>query len=137
VPAIGEGLYVRRLADRRGVSSAGDAPALCSRRSRGQEVPMRSRWLVVGLLAVVALGCEDRRKKAIEQVGHDEAILKEVNGAVNEVIRNTTDCDAAKPLMVEAYQKIDAARPQLTSPATGQTLDALKAQVDRVKQVCP
>ncbi len=33
--------------------------------------------LVVGLLALAVLGCEDRRKKAIEKIGADEEILKQ------------------------------------------------------------
>ncbi len=98
---------------------------------------MSARWLVCALLATTVLACEDPRKKQIEQVGHDEALLKEVNGRVNEVIRNASDCDAAKPLMLEADQKIEEVRPQLSAPASGQTLEALKAQLDRIKQVCP
>jgi hypothetical protein len=98
---------------------------------------MRSRVLLVALLALAAAGCEDRRAKAIQQVSHDEEILKKVNGAVNEVIRNSPDCAVAKPLIAEAYQRIDEARPQLSAPASSQTLEALKVQVDRVAQVCP
>jgi len=91
--------------------------------------------LVSVLLALAA--CENRREKAIQKINQDTEILQGVNGAVNEVIRNQTDCDAAKPLIPEAYQKIDEARKQVTAPATQVTLDALKSQVDRVAQVCP
>jgi hypothetical protein len=96
------------------------------------------RQLFLGaLVLVVALGCQDRRKQAIERVGEDEAILKKVNGAVNEVIRNAADCEVAKPLLKEAYGRIDEARPQLKLAASQQTLEALKVQVDRIAQVCP
>jgi hypothetical protein len=98
---------------------------------------MRSRVLLAGLLAVAAAGCENRREKAMKQISRDEEILQKVNGAVNEVIRNSPDCDVARPLIKEAYQRIDEARPQLSGPASGQTLEALKVQVDRVAQVCP
>lgn len=98
---------------------------------------MRSRLLVFVLMAAAVLGCQDRRKQAIEKIGQDEAILKKVNGAVNEVIRNAADCEAAKPLLTEAYGRINEARAQLTLAASQQTLDALKVQVDRVAQVCP
>ena len=98
---------------------------------------MRSRVLLAGLLALAAAGCENRREKAMKQISHDEEILQKVNGAVNEVVRNSPDCDVAKPLIKEAYQRIDEARPQLTGPASSQTLEALKVQVDRVAQVCP
>lgn len=89
------------------------------------------------LAAAAASGCMDRREKAIQQVSHDEEVLKQVNGAVSEVIRNSPDCAVAKPLIAEAYQRIDEARPKLSAPAAGQTLEALKVQVDRVAQVCP
>jgi GTP1/Obg family GTP-binding protein len=97
---------------------------------------MRQKLFLGGLVLVVALGCQDRRK-AIERVGEDEAILKKVNGAVNEVIRNAADCEVAKPLLKEAYGRIDEARPQLKLAASQQTLEALKVQVDRIAQVCP
>jgi nitrogenase subunit NifH len=93
--------------------------------------------LIVGLLALAAAGCEDRRKKAIEKVDHDQEILRKAGAAVNEVIRNAPDCEVAKPLLTEAYQRIDDARRQVTVPASQETLDALKVQVDRVAQVCP
>jgi len=93
--------------------------------------------LIVGLLALAAAGCEDRRKKAIEKVDHDQEILRKAGAAVNEVIRNASDCEVAKPLLAEAYQRIDDARRQVTVPASQETLDALKVQVDRVAQVCP
>jgi hypothetical protein len=99
---------------------------------------MRNRLVLAGLvLAVVSAGCEDRRKKAIEQVGQDEAILRKVNGAVNEVIRNSPDCAVAKPLVTEAYGRIDEARAQVTLAASRQTLETLKVQVDRVAELCP
>jgi hypothetical protein len=96
------------------------------------------RWiLVVGLLAAVASGCEDRRKKAIEKVDHDQEAIRRAGAAVNEVIRNQADCEVAKPLIPEAYQRIDDARKEVSVPASQETLNALKVQVDRVAQVCP
>jgi hypothetical protein len=98
---------------------------------------MRRGILVVGILALALGGCEDRRKKAIEKIDQDKEILQRVNAAVNEVIRNAPDCAVAKPLVPEAYQRIEEARGQVTGPASRQTLDTLKAQVDRVADVCP
>jgi len=98
---------------------------------------MRRRVLFAAVLALAAAACQDRREKAMKQISHDEEILQKVNGAVNEVIRNSPDCEVAKPLVKEAYQRIDEARTQLSAPASGQTLEALKVQVDRVAQICP
>ena len=98
---------------------------------------MKRGILVVGLLALVASGCEDRRKKAIEKVDHDQEAIRRAGAAVNEVIRNQADCEVAKPLIPEAYQRIEDARKQVSVPASQETLNALKVQVDRVAQVCP
>ncbi len=96
------------------------------------------RGLVVAVLLGVALGgCKDRRKEAVEKVDHDAAAISKASGAVNAVIRNSPDCTAAKPLIPEAYQRIEEARQVVDAPATQETLDALKAQVDRVAQLCP
>ena len=98
---------------------------------------MKGRALVVGLLALALGGCEYRHKKAIEKIGSDEEILRKVGAAVNEVLRNAADCEVAKPLLTEAYQRIEDARREVAVPASGPTLDALKSQVDRVAQACP
>jgi outer membrane protein assembly factor BamD (BamD/ComL family) len=96
------------------------------------------RWiLAVTVLALAACGAEDRRKKAIEKVDHDQEAIRKAGAAVNEVIRNSPDCEVAKPLIAEAYQRIEDARQEVSVPASQQTLDALKVQVDRVAQVCP
>ena len=96
------------------------------------------RWiLAIGILAVVASGCEDRRRKAIEKVDHEQEAIRKAGAAVNEVIRNQADCEVAKPLIPEAYQRIEDARKQVSVPASQETLNALKVQVDRVAQVCP
>jgi hypothetical protein len=98
---------------------------------------MKARVLAAGLLVLAASGCEDRRKKAIEKIDHDQEVLRKAGAAVNEVIRNSPDCEVAKPLVPEAYQRIEDARREVSAPASRQTLDALKAQVDRVAQACP
>ena len=97
---------------------------------------MRGVLLVV-LLGLAIGGCQDRRKEQIDEVDHDAAAIKKASAAVNEVIRNSTDCAAAKPLFPEAYQRIEEARQLVDAPAPHETLAVLKAQVDRVAQVCP
>ena len=98
---------------------------------------MNGRLVIVGLVALALGGCEYRHKKAIEKIGNDEEILRKVGASVNEVLRNASDCDVAKPLMTEAYQRIEDAGREVSAPASRPTLDALKSQVDRVAQACP
>ena len=96
------------------------------------------RGLLVAVMLALALGgCKDRRKEAVDKVDHDAAAIQKASGAVNAVIRNSTDCAAAKPLIPEAYQRIDEARQVVDAPATQETLNALKAQVDRIAELCP
>ena len=97
---------------------------------------MRGLLLVV-LLGLAIGGCKDRRKEAVDKVDHDAAAIKKASAVVNEVIRNSPDCSVAKPLIPEAYQRIEEARQVVEAPATHETLAALKAQVDRVAELCP
>ena len=93
--------------------------------------------VAVAVVSLAFVGCENRTKQAVETVDHDAEYISKASGAVNEVVRNQTDCAAARPLIPEAYQLIDEAREAVSAPATQQTLDALEAQVDRVDQLCP
>jgi hypothetical protein len=96
---------------------------------------MKRLTLAVALLALG--GCEDPNKKAIEKINQDQELLQKAGAAVNEVLRNASDCEVAKPLLTEAYQRIEDARAEARVPASQPTLDALKSQVDRVDQACP
>jgi hypothetical protein len=99
---------------------------------------MTRNIVAVGWLAMALVACgDDPRKKALDNIAHDEELIKKASGAVSEVIRNTSDCDAAKALIPEAYKRIQDAKQQTTVPASQATLDALKVQVDRVASACP
>lgn len=98
---------------------------------------MKGRLLVAGLVALALGGCEYRHKKEIEKIGDDQEILRKVGASVNEVLRNASDCEVARPLMTEAYQRIEDASKEVTVSASRPTLSALKSQVDRVAQACP
>jgi hypothetical protein len=97
-----------------------------------------SKRLVLALaLAGFLAACEDPRRKQIEKIREDEETIKQASAVVNEVIRNSLDCEAAKPLIPEAYKRIEEAHRTAQAPAAHATLDALKVQVDRVKDACP
>ena len=96
------------------------------------------RGVVLTVLLALALGgCMDRRKEAIDKLDHDAEAVQKAAAAVNQVIRNSPDCTAAKPLFPEAYERIEEARRIVSTRATHETLNMLKAQVDRVAQACP
>jgi hypothetical protein len=135
VPAIAPA--VRDYSGRGEAARAPPAWAILIVRRITREDGMTRRLLTLGFLVLALAACEDRREKAIQKISHDEEILKKASAAVNEVIRNSPDCSVAKPLIPEAYQKIEDARKQVSAPATQATLDALKVQVDRIAQVCP
>jgi len=94
------------------------------------------RTLVALGLSVACLGCEEKQK-AMENLAADNAVVKAASAAANEVVRNATDCEKAKPLIPEAYKQIDDARQNTKAVASHQILDTLKTQVDRVAQLCP
>ena len=52
-------------------------------------------------------------------------------------MKNATDCNAAKPLIPEAYKQIEEARKNAKASTSTVILDTLKQQVDRVAQLCP
>jgi hypothetical protein len=94
------------------------------------------RALGVLVVAVACVGCEEKQK-SMEDLGHDQEVMKAASAAANEVVRSATDCSVAKPLVPEAYRQIDEARKNARAAASQQILDTLKAQVDRVAQLCP
>jgi hypothetical protein len=94
----------------------------------------RKLGVLVGGLLLVA--CQEKQK-AVENLAHDQAVMKAASAAANEVVRNAADCAVAKPLVPEAYRQIDEARKAARAQASQQILDTLKTQVDRVAQLCP
>jgi hypothetical protein len=101
-------------------------------------VTLKKRALVAAVLAPLLLAaCDNRREKAIAKIKDDEETIKRAGAVVNEVLRNAADCETAKPLIAEAYKRIEEADGQVSAPATHATLGALKSQVDRVAQACP
>ena len=97
-----------------------------------------NRWiLVLTVASAVSVACEGPRKQTIERIDEDAEVMGRVSAALNEAIRNSPDCEVAKPLLAEAYQRIDEARGRIRLAASRQTLEAMKVQVDRVAQACP
>jgi hypothetical protein len=94
------------------------------------------RALVATVLSLACLGCEEKQKQ-MENLAADNDVVKFASAAANEVVRNATDCSAAKPLIPEAYRAIDEARSRVKAAASNTILDTLKQQVDRVAQACP
>ena len=59
--------------------------------------------LTLLVVSLAFVGCEEKQK-AMENLGHDQEIMKAASAAANQVIRNATDCAVAKPLVPEAYR---------------------------------
>ena len=90
-----------------------------------------------GLLLVLSCVACEEKQKGMENLAHDQEVMKAASAAANEVVRNATDCAVAKPQVPEAYRQIEEAKKNARAAASQQILDTLKAQVDRVAQVCP
>lgn len=100
------------------------------------------------LLALAALSLACAEAKAPERgsddpgaqtarITADNQLLADVQQSVNEVVRNSPDCEAAKASMEEANRKIADADSKVQTAAGRTTLDAMRTQVKRVAELCP
>ncbi len=103
---------------------------------------MRSLSTIVLAVSVLSSCAGEKEKKsdlgaAAANTAVDTATLRESQAAVNDVIRNAADCDAAKPLLAGAKAKLDEAEGRLRTPAGRETLNAQRNQLRAVEQACP
>jgi len=92
------------------------------------------------LLAIALTACfgfAREREKQMQEVKRDEAVLKGVSAAINQVIHNATDCDAARAAMPEARQRLSEAFRLVQEPGSDATLKMLDAQLKQVADACP
>lgn len=74
--------------------------------------------------------------EATADAAWDTQVLREASAASNEVVRNATDCDLARPIIGEARRKLNDAGTRVRTEAGRATLAALHKQVDRVADLC-
>lgn len=98
------------------------------------------RTLMLALLVTAFFpGCKGKDDIGTQaaKIEEDTAILRDANGAANEVVRNAGDCDAVKAALPEATKKLDEAA-KLVRTAAGQlTIDTLRKQVRTIAEACP
>jgi hypothetical protein len=94
-----------------------------------------------GLLACSSGKAPEADKKDLgTEVGEtaaDTQALREASAAVNEVIRAGTDCEAARPAIAAAKQKLDDVDRALKTATGKVTLASLRKQMESVAQLCP
>ena len=102
------------------------------------------RGLVAVALSTLALfGCGEKKERSDDigvqtgRIASDTRVLGDAQAAVNEVVRNGADCEAARPAIPEANRKIDEAAGRVQTAAGRATLDAMRVQVKRVAEICP
>ena len=71
------------------------------------------------------------------RIANDTEVLADAQEAVNAVVRNAPDCEAAKASMEEANRKIAEAAGEVQTATGRATLDAMRQQVRRVAELCP
>lgn len=106
-----------------------------------------ARALAAGVVALVPLGCGGDRPRPtptpsgigaqVQAIEMDTGALREANGVANEVIRVAGDCEAARPLIGPAQQRLDEIGQRVKTSTGQQTLDALKKKVREVAENCP
>ncbi len=107
---------------------------------------MRRVLAAVAIAAVSLAACGKKKEEApapkslgeqTADISADTGTLREASAAVNEVIRNSTDCDLARPLIAPAKAKLDEAERRIRTTTGRATLEALRAQLKTVDQNCP
>ena len=100
--------------------------------------------VVAGVVALAACSpvknAEDRQKDIGQQtadITSDTRVLADAQAAVNEVIRNQDDCEAARPAIPRANEELDKAAGLVRTTTGRTTLDGLRAQVRTIAQNCP
>jgi DNA repair exonuclease SbcCD ATPase subunit len=111
-------------------------------------IPATSAALTLTLaLAIVACGKSEQQKAQEEaardlgaqtaDIAADTRLLGDAQAAVNEVVRNAPDCEAAKASMEAANQKLAEADRQVRTSTGRVTLDAMRKQLKQVSELCP
>ena len=98
---------------------------------------MRNPARVALALSVLTAAACFKEKEAPLHVGQDRAVLQDVTAAVNEVIRNAADCDAAKAAMPDAERRLSEAYGKVKEPVSQETLKVLAAQLKGIRDACP
>lgn len=81
-------------------------------------------------------GQKDLGGRAADVVS-DTEVMREASAAANEVVRNATDCEAAKAALDEAQRELDEAAAKVRTATGRATLAALRQRVKAVADACP
>jgi nitrous oxide reductase accessory protein NosL len=99
--------------------------------------------LAAALLPLMLAGCKkskDEPKGLGEQmrdVEVDTQVMRDAQGAVNEVIRASSDCELAKPAIAAANMKLDEAARNIRTAAGNNSLNTMRKQVQTAQDLCP
>ena len=96
--------------------------------------------MFVSLLVTTGCGDDDADKKGLgQQVGDmisDTRLMKEANAAVNQIVRNATDCEVVKASIDEVNRKLDEVAAKIQTATGRTTLETLRKQAERVAEMC-
>jgi len=98
---------------------------------------MRRALLLLTLPLLAACSGGTDLGDAAGKAGGDTKVVKEAQGAVNAVVRNATDCAAARAAWPEAQRKLDAADKAIQTATGRTTLQALRQQAKNIIDNCP
>lgn len=99
---------------------------------------MRRAMLLLTLPLIAACGDGGTDLGAAAgKAGSDTKVVKEAQAAANKVIRNATDCAAARAAWPEAERKLDEADKAIQTATGRTTLEMLRKQAKTVVDNCP
>jgi hypothetical protein len=73
----------------------------------------------------------------VDAIAADTALLREVQEAVNEVVRAMPDCEAVKAGLADARATLDDASERVQTEAGRTSLAALETQLRQPAELCP
>ncbi len=99
---------------------------------------MQRFWVAAAI--VFATGCgggEPANEGGLGGAGHDARLVSQAQETVNEVVRNTTDCDAARAAIPKARKALEEADAAVKTPTGRTILGTLRKQLENVENICP
>jgi hypothetical protein len=100
---------------------------------------MRRAALALLLLATVTPGCQRDQGRAgrdAAAAASDAAVVRDAQAGVDGAVRQADDCEAARAALPGALRKLEEAAEKIQTQEGRASLDALRAQVNRVSRAC-
>ena len=103
---------------------------------------MQRFWVAAAIVCATGCGGGESANEgglggAVAGAGHDTRLVSQAQETVNEVVRNATDCVAARAAIPKAREALEAADAAVKTPTGRTVLGTLRKQLENVENICP